>query len=174
MSMYLNSGTLATGGSMNCNLAIHDEDKSDLHEPRYNWTYQMRNAKQAGGGGWGWMELWPTSRGMSGDPTQSLYAFGQDAGEGGRFEWQPSISRGMIRPYFIRGQVKDAGGTAVTGCNVQAYLTATDQYVGATYTDSNGNYELPTIFTGQAHYCVAYNDGNNQAGTTINTLMPAL
>ena len=174
MSQYLNSGTLAAGGSMHCNLAIHDEDKHDLFNPRYNWTYQQRNQAEAGGGGGKWLELWPTSKMASGDSTVALCMLGQDISDAGRFEYQSSISRGIIRPYFIRGTIKDSLGVAVTGARVQAIVDATDTYVNQVYSDSNGNYELPTIYIGQNHYLVAYNDGNQQAGTSVNTIQPVL
>lgn len=172
MSSYLNAGTVA-GGTLCAWLMITDEDKSDLHEPRFNWTYQLRGGKNETNRT-PWVALWSASRGMSGDSTAPLYALGQDASGAGRFEYQYTVSRGMVRPYFIRGTVKDAGGTPVTGVEVQGFLTGSDIYVGSTFSDGAGNYELPTIYTGSQHYLVAYNAGNGQAGTTVNTLTPSL
>jgi hypothetical protein len=174
MSQYLNSGMLASGGSMFASLSIHDEDKTDLHNPRFNWTYQQRNQAEVGGGCAKWVELWPTSKMASGDSTVALCMLGQDMSASGHFEYQSSISRGMVRPYFIRGTVKDSVGAAVTGARVQAIVADTNTYAGQVYSDSNGKYELPTIFIGNNHYLVAYNDGNSQAGTSVNTIQPVL
>lgn len=160
------------GMSSNWN-AIWDADKYDLFEPRFNWTYQMRNAKQVGAARVPWVELWPTSRFASGDSTVALAMLGMDISDAGRFESQSSVSRGMVRPYFIRGQVT-SDGNAVPGVTIKGYLTVGDTRMGATATDNNGNYELPTIGIGAAHYIVAYNPGNNQAGTSVNTITPVL
>jgi hypothetical protein len=162
------------GGVWNGVVGIQDEDKSDLFLAQFNYTYQQRCDKQAGGGHGLWIELWPSSSGLSGDPSSDLFLLGQDATCGGRFEAQSSISRGMIRPYFVRGQVKDSGGTPVAGATVKGYTTVGDVFVGSRGTDNSGNYELPTTQIGLAHYLVAYNTGNNQAGTTVNTLTPVL
>jgi hypothetical protein len=155
-------------------LSIQDEDKSDLYLTQYSYGYQQRCDKQAGGGQGNWVELWSSPSGISGDPTAPMFPLGQDATCGGRFESQSSISRGMIRPYFIRGTVKDSGGTPVAGATVKGYTTVGDVFVGSRGTDNSGNYELPTAQIGLAHYLVAYNGGNNQAGTTVNTLTPVL
>lgn len=172
MSSLLNAAFVA-GGTLNATLQIHDEDRSDLWQPRFNYTYHQRNAisdalKVP------WLDIWPQAKLSSGDSTVALALFGQDSNESGRFEYQPTISRGVVRPSFIRGTVTDAVGTPVGGANVQGFLTASDLYVGEIGTASNGTYELPTQYAGQAHYLVAYNPGNNTAGTTVNTLNPAL
>jgi hypothetical protein len=172
MSYLLNASAVGPMGQF---LAIHDEDKNDLFEPRYNYNYQARNSKQAGAGqGNMWLELWPVSRIASGDSTVSLALLGQDCSDVGRFEYQSSISRGMVRPYFIRGQCRDQNGNALGGAIVQGFLTANDLTVGEVACDANGYYELPTIYSGQNHYVVAYYASGSLAGTSVNTINPVL
>lgn len=172
MSQFMNSG--AAAGTLNAWLMIADEDNSDQFEPRFNWCYQGRNSKSAGGTPM-WIDLWPSPRLGSGDSTVALALFGQDWSDAGKFEYPSTISRGMVRPFFFRGTCKNSVGNPLGGAVVQGFLTATDAYVGEVACASNGTYELPTIYSGAAHYLVAYYPGSPDiAGTTLNTLTPSL
>lgn len=172
MSQFLNSATVA-GGTLNAALAIHDEDKSDLFEPRFGYCYQMRNAKSAANFSQ-WIELWPSAKLASGDSTAPLALLGQDSRAEGSFEYPSSISRGMVRPWFFRGMCKDSTGSPLIATTVTGYITATDAAIGMVGCDANANYELPTVFN-QPHYLVAYRSGvPDVTGATVDTLTPSL
>jgi len=171
MAQYLNSGNMA--GGMYSWLQIADEARCDLSSPRFNWNYQLR-CKESVGNPSAWMELWPTSRFASGDPSVNLALFGQDWGEAGRFELPSTIARGAVRPWFFRGICKDSGENPLGGAVVTAYLTAGDVAVGTCACNDKGMYECPTQFYGAAHYLVARYASGNLAGATVNTLTPAL
>ena len=177
MSYYLNSGIVATGGAVWSNLAIWDEEKSDLYVPAANWTYQGRTLKvQAHEQGNLWNSLWPSSRMASGDPTAPLSVMGTDnAQSAGSYEPVDTLNGGNYRPYFISGYVKDTNGNAIAAVTVKAFRTSDDAFIGQTATDSNGYYQCPTVYASAVnHYIVAYDASGQRAGSTINTLVPTL
>ncbi|NVN88938.1 MAG: hypothetical protein HXX15_22930, partial [Rhodopseudomonas sp.] len=128
----------------------------------------------ARGGQGNWIELWPTSKMMAGDPSASSIYFGQDAAEAGRFEAPSSISRGSTRPWFIRGTCKDSGGNPLGGAAVQCFRTSDDLFVSQVGCDDRGQYEVPTPYPGVAHYLVAQYASGSLAGSTVDTLIPTL
>jgi hypothetical protein len=86
--------------------------------------------------------------------------------------WQQA-ARGVNNIKFILGRTVDASNVALTGVAVQAFLTANDQFVRETTSDSNGYYELGTEYSGASHYLVAYMPGSpDKTGSTVNTLTP--
>jgi hypothetical protein len=172
MSLFLNSATVAAGTNFYCCLSVHDEDRSDLYNPRFYWEYQGR-AKESANASPLWQELWHSPKLASGDST-TPGLLGQDPAEGGRFEYPSTISRGMARPWFFRGFCKDNAGNILGGAVVTAYLTQGDVAVGTIAADSNGYYECPTPYFGVNHYLVARYASANLAGATVNTLQPSL
>ena len=172
MSIFLNSATIGAASSSYAFLAVHDEDKSDLYNPRFYWGYQGRSKETAGHTPL-WQDLWPSPKIANGDSTVAGI-LGQDPAEAGRFEYPSTIYRGMVRPYFFRGYCKDGSGNILPGAVVTAYLTAGDLQVGRTACDSNGYYECPTIYAGVNHYLVARYSSGSLAGATLDTIQPVL
>ena len=152
-------------------IPIRDAESSPLWKTRYAWEYQRRGLTIRDQSNF--FDLWPSARIQCGDPTAPATLIGQDGRDGGQYEDPEYGPGGSFRPYFIVGQVVSAGLTPVGGANVQGFLTASDVTCGQITTDSNGNYQLPTIYVGQAHYLVAYLPGSpDTAGTTVDTLIP--
>jgi hypothetical protein len=78
--------------------------------------------------------------------------------------------------FTISGVTKDSAGNPLGGCTVDVFLTATDQKLGTSVSDANGNYSvnIGVAGMGQPCYCVAYLAGApDVAGTTVNTLVAA-
>jgi hypothetical protein len=174
MSQYLNSATVGAG-TYNSILTIWDEERGYLYGPQFFWNYQQRNLGSAFQKFPPWIELWYSSQLSAGDPTQGFVSLGQDnAGLSGEWEIEPALSLGTYRPYFFRGTCTDQYSNPLGGAVIKAYLTATDQMVGQTATDSNGNYQCPSPYSGQNHYLVATIVSGNLAGVTVNTLQPSL
>jgi protocatechuate 3,4-dioxygenase beta subunit len=110
---------------------------------------------------------------MSGDRSPGYCYSNQDAVVYGAWSSTQRASRGNGSTKFIQGVCKDSNNNTVSGAIVQGFITATDIYVGETTCDSNGNYELGTVYPATSHYLVAYRAGSPDiAGTTVNTLTP--
>lgn len=88
------------------------------------------------------------------------------------FEPYSCDGEGTQTKRFIKGTVVDASDVAVSGANVQGFITSTDAYVGEVQSRDDGSYDLPTeTIAGVQHYLVAYKPGSpDTAGTTVNTL----
>lgn len=117
--------------------------------------------------------LWSISRGMG---TQfGGNVTGDATSASGTFELHPGFDdQGGQQVKKIIGMTLDSTGAPLGSCIVQGYLTATDAFVGQMTSDSGGYYELPTAYSGQNHYIVAYKAGSpDVAGTSVNTLVPA-
>jgi hypothetical protein len=168
MSSFLWHTIADTTGSF---LGIHDEDKSDLYKSRFDYAYQMRRPGAIVSKS-GYTEKWPRSRGLSGDPSVSLYPFGQDAAEGGLYEPVTVTDSGFSRPYFVMGRVVDTGGNPLAAATVNLYLSSTEAFVSSGITNQNGNYQLPTPFAGQNHFVYANYAGNTYVGASADTLTP--
>ena len=168
------------------NIALWDEDRSDLYTGRYYWDYQHRGPQSNRYQGVQWHQLWPLSKMCSGDSTVSLTLLGNDISDGrigaGYEEWRYGEG-GQLGQVFIRGQCVDMNGNPLGACTVQAFVTnpinignpngvSADVLAGTTITDSNGNYACPTPYPGVAHFVVAYYAATNLSGTTVNTLIP--
>lgn len=169
MSYYLGTGAAMQQGAV---LAIYDEERGPfVAAPAYGWVYRLRTPQLDAV----LFYQWPQSRMSSGDPTSCLSADGVCSGRtGGWWDVPDQGFGGMTRPYFINGQTLSAGGSPVAA-TVQGFTTVGDIYVGEVGSDSNGNYSLPTLYTGNTHYLVAYLTGSpDTAGTTVNTLTPGL
>lgn len=154
---------------------IPDEDQGLLYNPQFNWSYQKRGPASLRDQ-YGHFGLWPVSRVSSGDPSiPGAVLCGADICEGAQFESSMYGESPIQRLYRFQGQCKDAGGNPVPGAVVQGFRTVDDLYVGQAICDDGGYYDLGTPFTTDAHYLVAYKPGSPDiAGTTINTLTPAL
>lgn len=164
---------MVNGGMGNSWLQIADEGRSDLYEPRFNWTYQLRNDQSAGRPN-RWIDSWPRPKICSGSADETLSLMGQDSGDSGLWASMPTISRGSKRPWFLRGYCKDNGGNPLGGAVVQAFITSTDTYVAEIACDDRGFYAVPCYST-VAHYLVAYYPGApDKAGASVNTLIPSL
>ena len=73
---------------------------------------------------------------------------------------------------YITGTTKDSNGNVLAGCTVKAYITSTDQEIGATVSDGAGFFKVPIGQTSGPYYLVAYKAGSpDVAGTTVNTLV---
>ena len=138
---------------------------------RRDMSYWRRQASQYGSR-MRFFTLWPSSGFMSGDRSPGYCLIGQDMCEIGSWSPPQRAERGNGAMKFIRGTTKTDAGTPLGGVVVQCFLTATDQFVSESASDSNGQYEVGTVYPGQQHYLVAYNQSGNTAGTTVNTLLP--
>ena len=152
-----------------------DSDHSDFYHPRYGYSYWGRNQSA-----WStqnpYFDLWPSSRGMSGDPTAPLYLLGGNqeifSGTSGSFEPTSVIDGGTYRPYYIHGLVVDGSSNPLAAADLDLFLTATDTRIISGISDQNGIYSLPSIYTGQNHYIVANYGPNTYVGASVNTLQP--
>jgi hypothetical protein len=169
------SQLMSMNGGVHTNiLGIHDEEKSPLYLPNMNFGPRQRG-NQADIGGNKFTALWPQSKLAAGDPTSPLVLLGQDLNDGHGFEPTELGIGGVYRPYFFRGTCKNSVGTALGGAVVQGFLTSGDTFIGETACASDGTYELGTVYFASTHYLVAYYPGSPDiAGTTVNTLVPAL
>jgi hypothetical protein len=174
MSTFLNSATVGAG-TWNSILTIWDEERGNLASPQFYWNYQQRNLGTLFKQYVPWLELWYASSLAAGDMTQGFVTMGEDnAGLSGVWEVPPAYSLGTFRPYFFRGTCTDQYSNPLGGAVIKAYLTSSDLMVGQTTSDSNGNYQCPTFYSGQNHYLVSTIVSGNLAGVTINTLQPSL
>lgn len=160
-------------GTVNAaNLRIDDEEKGALWLPALGYGYHNRGP-QALAFFWDERAMWPRAGFMAGDRSVPTSVLGMDAGDRDDFgPWSLGIS-GHNSPYFLTGYCRDADGAPIGGATVQAFVTATDQFVAETACDDRGFYQVPC----QAevpHYLVAYYPGAPaKAGTSVNTLVPA-
>ncbi len=152
---------------------IGDEDTSNLYQAAGNFNYRMRRLQ----GEWeqGYYYSWPSSRTCCGDPSVGGYILGEDAGQIGGWDVPDYGWGGSIIPYFINGQTLASNGAVLTGVLVEGFLTSNNMFVGSVFSNSLGNYTLPTIFASNTHYLIAYMSGSPDiAGTTVNTLVPGI
>jgi hypothetical protein len=116
--------------------------------------------------------LWGKSR-MGADNSAGMF-FNNDNQSSGRYEAESTEITGGQQQLKIRGNTLNSAGTALGSCIVMGYVTSTNTFVGQCTSDSGGYYELPTPYTGQNHYIVAYQVGSpSVAGTSLNTLTPS-
>lgn len=125
---------------------------------------------------WGDGQIWPTSRFSGSDYNGGL--FGQDATTTGKYGIQDRgygyDESGNASRLKLRGTTRDQYGNPLGSCIVQGYLTVNDLFVFQVTSDAAGYYELPTPYSGQQHYIVAYLAGSpDVAGTSVNTLTPS-
>jgi len=153
-------------------LALHDEDKTDLWNPRFYYCYRMRDSRMRDPGAW--TSLWSRSKGMSGDPSAAGFLGNQDAADGGLFEPINTIEGGNARHWFVHGVCVDASANLLAGAVVELYRTSTDEKVCTGQTDSNGIYSLGTPYPSDYHYVVANYGPNTYTGASVNTLVPTL
>jgi hypothetical protein len=116
-----------------------------------------------------WMGRWTSS---------SMLGGGENGEELGTYDRNQQYSRWAItgrgkRQFkVITGSVTDPDGEPVTGVGLNLFL-ANNTFVVSGVSDSNGNYELGTEYSGNSHFIAAYNPGSpGQAGATINNLVP--
>lgn len=116
--------------------------------------------------------LWPRSR-LTG-PDANSGNFTVDNQTSGR--WGPDLTQnlGARSSLFLAGTTRDSNGDPLASVTVDAFLTATDVKVGSTVSDSGGYFAVPSPFSGQAHYLVAYKPGSpDVSGTSVDTLIPS-
>lgn len=153
---------------------IAADNVSSLWRPPY--TYQLRGPKTRPQGWTFPLGYWPARRGglFCNDPAAPASLMFGDSNAGNANEmFEPTElgNQGHQGRKFIMGQCQDSGGGGVSGAVVQGFRTSTDEYVGETTADSNGNYELGVPYPGENHYLVAYRAGSpDLAGTTVNNL----
>lgn len=83
-------------------------------------------------------------------------------------------SPGGVANFRLSGVTRDSSGAAIGGCRVELFVTAMDVAIADTISDAGGNFAFDMPGTGP-FYLVAYKAGGpDLAGTTINTLMPAV
>lgn len=110
--------------------------------------------------------LWPTAKWCG-----AGYYFG-DGTEASRYGPPPEVIGGNQMRSFS-GTTRDSAGAVLGSAVVQAFLTASDQFVREVTSDAGGYFDLRSQFPGVNHYLVAYKPGSpDQAGTTVNTLQP--
>lgn len=172
MSRFVGAGASADAG--HSIFSISDEDRSELYQSRFFYSYQQRGfhssiTKHE------FFSLWPRSYFACGDPTAPAAYLGQDQSDiGGQYEFGNvyECAGSSVRFYFMRGLVTDSSSNIYAGANVFMFLTSTNQLVSSGVSDQNGNYSLPTPYNA-AHYVVAQYS-NTLVGTTLNTITPAL
>lgn len=158
------TSTYALGPSM---LGLWDDDRGGLYRSPADWSPQARGAQTLRNTHF--CELWRSS------------AFGYDNGVYLGTSWadmsgtyQPEdLGDGGIRTtYFIKGQVVDGSSVPQTGVLVMGFRSSDNLYIGSVFSNSSGNYSLPTPYS-TAHFVVAYLDvATDLAGTTVNNLIP--
>jgi len=118
--------------------------------------------------------LWTRSRGMGNQFSPDIILSSDASTNSFTFELNPGQDdSGGRQMKKIIGYTLDSVGAPLGSCLIQGYLSSTEQFIGQTYSDTAGYYELTTAFAGQAHYIVAYKSGSpDVAGTSVNTLMP--
>lgn len=165
--------TMGIGNTCNLfgtGLNIGDDDRGGLYRSVNFWSPRGRGAAGGQNRHALYFELWRKSHmtddnavllGTSEDT--SIYWEDQSCGEGG-----------VRSSYFIKGQVVDSGGTAQSGVLCMAFRTSDNLYVASAYSDSSGNYNIPTPYTTSVHFVVAYLDiATDLVGTTVNNLTPS-
>jgi hypothetical protein len=169
VSRYL-GGANTLGAGFNF-FAISDEERGGLWRAQDNYIWYRRNPEFPPGGGF--FDLWPAAFGSTVDLCgiigMDIVSMAAQAsfetprvGDGGKQAW-----------YFIKGQVLNASAVPQTGVIVRGFRTSDNAYIGATTSDVNGNYMLPTPYSGVSHFIVAYEAGAPDiAGTTVNNLTP--
>ena len=79
---------------------------------------------------------------------------------GGNANWQ------------IIGVTRNSSGAVLASCNLDLFITGSDQLAMRTVSDAGGNFTFPNPGTGP-FYIVAYKAGSpDVAGTTVNTIFP--
>jgi len=77
--------------------------------------------------------------------------------------------------WVISGITKDSAGVPLPFCAVHIFNTYNDTFIGEVVSNSLGEYEFTLDGNVNPKYCVAYLAGSpDVAGTTVNTLVPAL
>lgn len=143
-----------------------------LRAGRRDFSYQRRNDSGLGSR-YRFATLWPKSGFMSGDRSSGFCLFGQDIAEHRWWSPMQRAGRGNGNVKYILGQCKDGSSNPVSGAAVQCFLTASDLLVSETTSNTDGSYEAPSVYPGQAHYLVAYRPGSPDiTGATVNTLTP--
>lgn len=144
-----------------------------IHEPR--WSWQCRAPKTIGDRNMFFSRWSFGCRANGGMPTgNDCCIIGRDISSPDPFEPFSAAWGGTQSLNFIKGIVKDSGGSPVGGVVVQGFVTATDAFVGQVNNLADGTYTLGTEqLKTTPHYLVAYKAGSpDTAGTTVNTLLP--
>lgn len=171
MPAQLTFGTAgATGGGFAGYKGLQPLFREERLDVSPRWSWQRRSAKT-----WrdriGFTSLWSFGckvGGMSADASET--AVTQRLGHG--YEPHSCDGPGSQGNRFIRGITKNDSGVPISGCTVQAFVTAGDRYVGEDVSRDDGTYICPVnTVAGVQHYLVAYKPGSPDiAGTTVNTL----
>jgi hypothetical protein len=165
MSLLL-GGTTTSVGILGAYLTMSDERTLPEYH-KWGIVYGRSSQSSFGDG-----VLWPNSRGMGGQLSGNVT---NDATTcSGIFELWPGYDEsGGQQQKKIIGTTLDASGNPLASCVIQCYLTSNDVFVGQVTSDSGGYYELPSYFSAQTHYLVAYKPGApDVAGTSVNTIVP--
>lgn len=145
------------------------------HEPRWQWqcrgpkTWKDRNC---------WYSLWSygcrVGNGDVAGADGTAPIGGRSLADTDLFEPYSCDGDGTQSMNFLLGTCKDSGGTPVANAIVQAFVTATDEFVGQVQGNNDGTYVLGVPRSKVTpHYLVAYKAGSPDiAGTTVNTLLP--
>lgn len=86
----------------------------------------------------------------------------------------PATSDGSQSIKFIKGMCVDTSDVAISGASVQAFRTSDNTFGGyVVQSRPDGSYDVPTLWSGVAHFVVAYLAGSPDRTTaTLNTLTP--
>jgi len=175
MGAQLKFGTVgATGGGFSHQPgSLHPTYGEFWHEPK--WSWQQRSPKTRKDP-LAWISRWSFGCRVGGaDPSGGEYApVGHDLQSVDLFEPYSQDGDGGQGRNFLRGTCVDSVGTIVANATVQAFVTATDLYVGADTSREDGTYGVGVEQAkATPHYLVAYKPGSPDIfGTTVNTLLP--
>ena len=150
-------------------------ERTDLARPALDWMYQTRNAKITAPLHF---ERWPIASGfVCGEISGTALIEGFSDWSSNPYPWEPwelGIS-GCVRPRYLYGNVVNASAVAVSGANIDCFVTATDVRDSNSLTDTNGNFQAPCFIPTGTHYVVVYKSGSPDiAGVSANTLTPSL
>jgi hypothetical protein len=174
MGAQLAFGTAgATGGGFSAQSGSVQPARGEfLHGPRWQW---QSRAPKTWKDKYNWYSRWSFGcRVGYGNPSGSDGASPRDLSFPDLFEPFSCDGEGTQSRNFLRGTCKDSVGTPVANAIVQAFVTATDAFVGEVQGNNDGTYMLGVEQAKTTpHYLVAYKAGSPDiAGTTVNTLLP--
>lgn len=114
--------------------------------------------------------LWPRSQGLSGNAYEIDGTYVPDSVW---YNW-PRQDSGSRSCYLITGVTRDANGSILANCTVNAFTSVDNVLQGTDLSDNLGYFTVSTYSSGN-HYLVAYKAStpSNLAGSSDNNLAPS-